>query len=233
MKQILINGLLIDLEKKRIKNLYLRILPPEGKIRISAPIRMSDAQIKQFVLSKKDWILLQQEKVQLSNVHRKIDFLTGDQIMLWGKHYPLVVKEITQRSMVHFDGDIVELSVKKDVNHNSPQHRESILNEWYRKELKDKLPAMIQKWESVIGVVSSDFTIRDMKTRWGTCNVRTKRICFNLQLVKKSPRCVEYVVVHELVHLLERSHNHVFKTYMDHYLPDWRMIKKDLNNALI
>jgi len=228
MKEIIINGLLIELEKKRIKNLYLKILPPEGRIHISAPVRMSEGEIRSFVLSKQEWITEQQEKVIQRNAHITIDYVTGDKISVWGVYYPLVVFEKCARNAVAFDGTKIFLSVKKNID-DTPQLREATLNEWYRKELMYKLPVLIRKWETIIGVQSLDFTIRDMKTRWGTCNIRTHRICFNLQLAKKPPKCLEYVVVHELVHLLEKSHNHVFKGYMDQFLPGWRMIKKELN----
>lgn len=227
------------MEKKRIKNMYLRILPPEGKIHISAPVRMSEAEIKKFVVIKQDWIKEHQSKIILRNEEKQINYVTGDLIPIWGRNYSLIVEENSLRNKVLLSGEYIRLSIKientgsssiqKDSIECSSKQREAVLNTWYRKELADKLPLLIEKWESVIGVKSSCFTIRDMKTRWGTCNVRTKKICFNLQLAKKPPQCLEYVVVHELVHLLERSHNYIFKGYMDQFLPGWRNIKKELN----
>lgn len=231
MKEIIISGLTVEIEKKKIKNVYLRILPPEGRIHISAPLRMSEAEIKKFVLSKVDWIIEQQSKVVARSEKNQISYDNGDLIPIWGNRVPLIVHEDSTRSKVTYDGENIHIFIKKG-SADSRAYREAMLNEWYRMELKDELPRVIEKCEKVIGVKSSDFTIRDMKTRWGTCNVRTGRICFNLQLAKKPYRCLVYVVIHELVHLLERSHNHVFKRYMDQFLPEWRMIKKELNDQV-
>jgi Predicted metal-dependent hydrolase len=226
MKQLIMNGIEIELERKRIKNMYLRILPPDGRIHISAPSRMKEDEIKGFVLSKLDWIEKQQQKMRLSITVNTLEYVTGEEIMLWGKKRCLKVSEGYSDNRITLDGDILVLSVKGD---SMPEKRRKIMNDWYRKQLQQEIPSLLLKWEKIIGVRASGFTIRDMKTRWGTCNLRSKSICLNLQLAKKAPRCLEYVVVHELVHLLERSHNYIFKSYMDHFLPDWRMIKKELN----
>jgi Predicted metal-dependent hydrolase len=229
MKQLIINGMTIEVEKKRIKNMYLRILPPDGKIHISAPVRMSEVEIKKFVLSKQDWIKEHQSQMILRNEKKQINYVTGDWIPVWGRNYSLIVEENSLVNKVLISGENINLFLKKMSTGSSSDRREAVLNTWYRNELTDKLPELISKWESTIGVKSSGFTIRDMKTRWGTCNVRTKKICFNLQLAKKPLQCLEYVVVHELVHLLERSHNAVFKGYMTRFLPEWKNIKKELN----
>lgn len=230
MKEIVINQLKVSIERKKIKNLYLRILPPEGSIQISAPLRMSEEEIKRFVISKTDWIKMQQEKLQQRHTHQVMNYQTGEEIYIWGQHLILSIIEIVGRPKIQVDGNQLKLYVKKD---STLEQRKHLINSWYKDELRDVIPSLIEKWEPVIGVKSKAYSIRDMKTRWGTCNIRTKNICLSLQLAKKPPRCLEYVVVHELVHLLESSHNHVFKAYMDHYLPQWREIKKELNGAVI
>jgi predicted metal-dependent hydrolase len=226
MKLIWIKDIPIELEQKRIKNMYLRILPPDGRIHISAPIRMSEEEIQRFVNGKLSWIKLQQTKVQQCQTHKELQYEEGEQIPIWGECYSLVIRETTKREHIEVIGDEVLMFVK---NNSTKEQREKLMKLWYKNALEAELPFLFVRWERVISVASSGFRIRDMKTRWGTCNIRTKNICLNLQIAKKSPKCLEYVVVHELVHLLEKSHNHVFKGYMDQFLPEWRNIKRELN----
>ncbi len=226
MKHIRIKDIPIELEKKRIKNMYLRILPPDGRVHISAPMKMSEEEIFRIVERKLSWIRLQQTKIQQRNAHRELEYITGEQIFIWGGSYSLVVKDTLKRNYIELVGDELVLYMKHD---STKEQRERLVNAWYKKTLEEEIPFLLARWERTIGVASSGFRIRDMKTRWGTCNTRTKMICLNLQLAKKPPKCLEYVVVHELVHLLERSHNSIFKGYMDLFLPEWRGIKAELN----
>lgn len=228
MKIIELNGLEVELQRKKIKNMYLRVLPPNGRILITAPLRMSEGEIKCFVLSKMDWILTQYHKVRQREENREIVYESGDRILLWGQEYNLSVIEAVGRSHLYLENSTLKLYIRKE---STKEQRRQVIEAWYRELLEVKIPPIMAKWENIIGVTSSGFSIRDMKTRWGTCNIRTRKICFNLQLVKKMPKCLEYVVVHELVHLLEKSHNHVFKGYMDHFLPEWRRIRKELNEG--
>ncbi len=227
MKQLLMNGIEIELERKRIKYMYLRILPPDGRIHISAPVRMKEDEIEAFVFSKLDWIEKQQEKMKLYVPVIPLEYKTGEEIMLRGRKYRLQVAQGYRDNKVVLVDDRLILTINGD---STPEKRKKIMNDWYRIQLQQEIPPLFWKWERIIGVKASGFTIRDMKTRWGTCNLRSKNICLNLQLAKKNPRCLEYVVVHELVHLLERSHNYIFKSYMDRFLPDWRDMKSELND---
>jgi predicted metal-dependent hydrolase len=158
---------------------------------------------------------------------KELTYATGEEIFVWGRKLTLIVNEVSVCNSIQIDSDKLILSIKKG---STIEQRQKFLSEWYRKALQQEIPDLIAKWEQIIEVKSSGFTIRDMKTRWGTCNIRSKNICLNLQLAKKPPKCLEYVIVHELVHLLEKSHNSIFKGYMDKYLPQWRAIKKELNN---
>ncbi len=230
LKTIIINKISIQLERKRIKNMYLKVLPPEGRIHITAPLRMSEDEIRSFVLSKLDWIGLQQEKLRQRHTHQELKYVTGEEIYVWGMPYTLVVSEKTGASGIDWHKDGIILTCKHD---SITEERKRILDRWYREELNKRIPDLIGHWEKVMGVKASGFRIRDMKTRWGTCNTRTGNICLSLQLAKKAPRCLEYVVVHELAHLLEGSHNSRFKAYMDQFLPDWRQIKKEMNGSVI
>lgn len=226
MKIKIMDNQQIEIEKKRIKNMYLRVLPPDGRIHITAPLRVKDEDIERFVIAKQEWIQKRREALLHKKPLQELAYVTGDMVPVWGGLRTLVVYHTMNRNMVIADGDTIILKVKKD---STDKQREQLLNKWYLKELQQVLPSMINQWESVIGVTSSSWKIRDMKTRWGSCNIRSKNICFNLQLAKKAPKCLEYVVVHELVHLLEKSHNHIFKGYMDKFLSDWRITKKELN----
>ena len=228
MKQVWIDDIQVELEKKRIKNLYLKILPPDGRVHISAPLKMSDEEIARFVSSKREWILHQRAKMERRTPIPELKYITGEQFYIWGNAYSLLIREAVNRNRVDIIDDKIILFSKSD---STREQREKVLNNWYRKALEEEIPFLLARWEQIIGVSSSGFYIRNMKTRWGTCNIRTKQICLNLQLAKKPMRCLEYVVVHELIHLLEKSHNNVFKAYMDQFLPDWRSIKRELNKA--
>jgi predicted metal-dependent hydrolase len=229
MKQLMINDIMIEIERKRIKNMYLKVLPPEGRVRISAPIRMSDEAVRQFVLTKIDWIKNQQDKIKKRQIIVDMQYVSGDQIPFMGKRYTLIIEDSGLKESILPEGDRIILKIRSD---SSPKHRKQMIDNLYRQVLKSEIPKLIEKWEKVIGVKSEGFRIRDMKTRWGTCNIRTKIICLNLQLAKKQSVCLEYVIVHELVHLLEGSHNYIFKGYMDRFLPGWRSIKKEMNGSV-
>lgn len=226
MKQFVVGDITVELEKKRIKNMYLRVLPPDGRVHISAPVRMKEEDIKGFVLNKMDWIKQQQMKLQSSQRFQTICYQTGDKIYYKGRMVVLIVTEKAGRPGVTEHDNLIEMTIKEN---SSPEQRKKLLDRWYKEALFRDIIPLLEGWEKTIGVKTSGFTIRDMKTRWGTCNIRTKKVCFNLRLAQKPPECLEYVVVHELVHLLEKSHNRVFKNYLDRFLPQWRSIKKELD----
>lgn len=226
MKYLIIDNISIGLERKRIKNMYLKVQPPDGHVLVTAPLRMSEEEIKGFLRTKLDWIRLQQERLRQRHLGYTLSFDTGDELYLWGQKYILEVIYRSGRPKLNLAGDRLVLSVTAD---STEEQRKKMIDLWYKEQLLSQLPPLIMKWEKVIGVKTEGFSVRDMKTRWGTCNIRTGKICLSLQLAKKNPECLEYVVVHELVHLLEHSHNSTFKAYMDRFLPEWRCIKKEMN----
>jgi predicted metal-dependent hydrolase len=226
IKNMIIASIPIELERKKIKNMYLRVLPPKGQVRITAPMRMSEEEIRKFVLSKLSWIDTQQQIVIKRHFGEEINYQNGDIVSFWGKPYWLELQEKNGRPKLEVMEAGLKLTVKPE---STKEHRKKMIDALYKSALSQEIPLLIEKWENIIEVKSTGFSIRDMKTRWGTCNVRTKKICLSLQLAKKHPKCLEYVVVHELVHLLERSHNHVFKGYLDLFLPEWRQIKQEMN----
>ncbi len=229
MKQIIIDSIPVTIERKRIKNMYLRILPPDGRVAVSAPVRMNEEEIERFIRSKLSWILLQQRKLENRHTHQELNYETGEEIYIWGIPYRLIVKETTGRGKLEVIQDEVILTIKPQ---STREQREKLLHTWYKKALEQEIPFLLARWEKKIGVRASSVSIRDMKTRWGTCHIQKQAVCLNLQLAKKPPECLEYVMVHELVHLLEKSHNAVFKGYMDQFLPNWRSIKRKLNGSV-
>lgn len=226
MIEIKIEGIPITVEKKKIKNMYLKVLPPEGKVVISAPKRMSQKVIEDFAASKINWIQEKRKKYREQPKKIELQYISGEHIYLWGKPYPLEIRYSNVRSKVILLEEKVVIQVPMD---SGAKQRERCLNEWYRAKLKERIPLLIAKWENIIGVQVQEWGVKNMKTRWGTCNTSAKRIWLNLQLAKKKPECLEYVVVHEMTHLLEKNHNQRFYDFMNKFLPEWRNIKDELN----
>lgn len=229
MNHIKVSNIEIDIIKKNIKNLYISVLPPSGSVRVSAPLKMNDEMIKSFIMSKVPWIIKSQSRFKNRAVQIERKYVSGESIYLWGRRYEMNVEYTKTACKIDIIGDKLYFCIRKQ---STMEQRQSALNEWYRRQLKDKVPPLLEKWQDILGVKVQEFRIKKMRTRWGTCNINDKRIWLNLELAKKPPECLEYVVVHELVHLLERNHNKVFKGYMDKFLPDWRNIKDELNSFI-
>ena len=228
-KNMQIDDIEVEVVRKRVRYLRLSVSPMAGRIHVSAPMHVSDEAIRQFVVSKRLWIQKQINRFDCLPKKADPEFVSGERHFLWGRECSLrIIYSEKRRNPEYEDGEIL-LTARKD---SDAQQRSKILNEWYRGQLKTVIPGIIAKWEPVIGVKASDFGVKNMKTRWGTCNTRTGKIWLNLQLAKKPPHCLEYVVVHELVHLHEKNHDSRFKAYMDRFLPGWRTVKKELNQSL-
>ena len=210
--------------------MHLSVLPPMGKVRISAPLSASDEAINLFAITKIGWIKKQVEKFENQPRQSEREYVSGESHFLWGRRYKLEIRHNKTANNVEIKANKLILTVREN---STQQQRENVINEWYRAEIKAKLPSLIKKWEDIIGVKVNDYGVKKMLTRWGTCNVKDNRIWINLQLAKKPPECLEYVVVHELVHLLEKNHTTVFVGYMDKLLPNWRVIKDDLNSFIM
>ena len=230
MKEIIISNLNIEVEKKSIKNMYIKVLPPDGKVVITVPKTVNDDIIRMFVISKINWIKNQKEKFENQSRQTKRQYITGESYYLWGRRYRLDVQYVKSRNNIILVGEKIILEIKKE---STIEQRAKVLNEWYRQQLKEKIPIVLKKCENIVGIKASDCRIKNMKTKWGTCNIEKGRIWINLQLVKKIPRCLEYVIIHELVHLLERHHNERFYRFMDLYYPDWRVTKDVLNQQML
>ncbi|WP_069130269.1 M48 family metallopeptidase [Rhodohalobacter halophilus] len=211
----------VEVTRKRVKNLNIRIYPSAGRVAMSIPRRCSLRTAELFAKKKYKWIkkhLNKRDSTDRQKVH-KSRFISGETHNIWGTQMPMRVELIEEKPGVILSEEEILLHTRPG---SSREKRESVLNEWYRSELKKRIPVLIKKWEKPMGVNVNEFGVKRMKTRWGTCNIRAKRIWLNLELAKRDPACLEYVVVHEMVHLLERLHSKRFYRLMDHFLPDWR-----------
>ena len=224
---LIIDGIPMELQRKNIKNLHLYVLPPDGRVRISAPMRLSKERIAEFVESKLDWIRNQQARLaeQPHSPARKYE--SGDTVYLFGKPCLLSVEYTSGKCSVRLDGGHVLLTVRPD---STFEQREAVVNEWYRGLLKERIGLRLPEWEEVTGLYCNSWQTKNMKTRWGTCNTGTKKIWLNLQLAKKPPECLDYVILHELAHLKIPNHGKEFEALLDRYMPDWRERRKILND---
>jgi len=215
-----------DVELKDIKNIHLSVYPPTGRVRIAAPSRMDLETIRIFAISKLSWIKKQQAKLQNQEREAPREFISSESHYYLGKRYLMKVIETDEKPSVSIKYNKIVLQVKPNTD---KQHKQILLQEWYRDQLKTLVPKYISKWEDKMQVKVEEFGIKKMKTKWGTCSREAKRIWINLELAKKPLECLEYIIVHEMVHLLERNHNERFIAYMNTFLPQWRHYKEELN----
>ena len=225
--QIEISEITIDIQKKNIKNMHLAVLPPDGKVRVSAPMHLSDESIAMFVRTKLVWIKKQQEKFALQPRQSEREFISGETLYVFGKQYFLRVMYSYKGNSLVLNGNEAVLTVRKE---STARQREAFVNEWYRDLLKEKISIYLPKWEQITGLYCDSWQTKYMTTRWGTCNTNTRKIWFNLQLAKKPIECLEYVILHELAHLKVKNHGKDFIAILDTYMPYWRETKKLLND---
>ena len=215
--------------RRPIKNLHLSVHPPEGRVRVSVPSRIDDEAVRLAVISKLRWIRRHQRTFVDQPRQSQREMVSGESHYFLGRRYRLNVLEHSGPGRVDIKGNSeLTMQVRPDT---SPTKREQMLNDWYRRYMKALVPGLISRWQPVMGVQVADWGIKKMKTRWGSCNVRDHRVWLNLELAKKPPHCLEYVLVHEMVHLLERRHNDRFRELMDRFLPQWRLYRDELNRA--
>lgn len=230
MPVIELGNISIDVEQKDIKNIHLSVYPPNGKVKIAAPIRMDLDTIRVFAISKLQWIKKQQQILRNQPRETPREYLSGETHFYQGKSYLLKLIEGNNPPKVILTHSKIELYIRPGA---TVEKRSAIMNEWYRTQMKEIVPKLIEKWEKKIGLRSNDFGIKKMRTKWGTCNIEAKRIWLNLELAKKPLHCLEYIIVHELVHLLERTHNQTFINHMNQYMPKWRYYRDELNKMPI
>jgi len=229
--QITVDGLVIDVVRKNIKNLHLAVYPPDGRIRVAVPLRVNDEAVRLFTISRLTWIKRQQAKFQAQERQSAREFISGESHYYQGHRYRLNVEYRAGSPSVHIrNNKWLDLFVRSG---SDTAERERVLTTWYRRQLKEAIPPLIAKWEPIIGVKVAEWGVKQMKTRWGTCNIKARRIWLNLELIKKPVHCLEYVIVHEMVHLLERHHNDRFNAYMSRFMPLWQYYREELNRAAL
>ncbi|MBF0379171.1 MAG: M48 family metallopeptidase [Desulfamplus sp.] len=231
-KTLQINAeLSIEVVRKNIKNMHLTVHPPNGRVHISAPLRINDEAVRLFAISKIGWIRKHQRNFVEQDRRPPEQYKERESHYFQGRRYLLrIIEHEAPPKVVLKAKTYIELYVKPD---STKEERQAIINWWYRTELTKLIPPIIEKWEKQICVTVLDWRIKKMKTKWGTCNIAKKRIWLNLELAKKPLHCLEYVVLHEMIHLLERHHNDRFYKFMEHYLPQWKFYRDELNRLPI
>ena len=226
--RIQVSDIPVEIVKKNIKNMHLAVLPPDGKVRVSAPLSVSDESITMFVRTKLSWVRTQQEKFRSQPRQSEREYVSGETVYVWGKQYFLQVEFSNKGNHLELSGDKAVLTVRKE---STAKQRESFVNEWYRRLLKAEVEKYLPKWEQITGLKCSSWQSKYMTTRWGTCNTSTRKIWLNLQLAKKPIECLEYVILHELAHLKVKNHGPEFVEILDQHMPFWRECKKRLNDS--
>lgn len=229
MRRLVVSGVSVRIVRKHIKHLHLGVYPPDGHIRVAAPLTMKDEAIRLAVVSRIGWIRRQHRKFEAQARQSQRDMVTGESHFFLGRRYRLRVVEGKHRPAVRPRiGQTLEMRVPFDT---TAARRERLLHGWYRQELRRLILELLATWQPKVGVSVREWGIKRMKTKWGSCNPRAKRIWLNLELAKKSERCLEYILVHELLHLTLRHHDRHFLSAMSDLLPDWRSRREELNRA--
>jgi len=227
--QIQVSGFPVEIVRKDIKNLHVGVYPPAGRVRVAAPLRFSDDAVRLAIVSRLGWIRRQQAGFQAQERQSQREMVTGESHFVQGRRYRLRVIELPGAGSVQLrNNKILELAVDPATTR---ARREVLLNQWYRLRMRCQVEELIPQWEPVVGVALASWGIKRMKTRWGTCNAAARRIWLNSELAKKSISCLEFILVHEMVHLLERQHNNRFRGAMDRVMPNWRRYREELNRA--
>jgi len=228
VRQLELGEIAVEVVLKDIKNIHLSVYPPAGKVRISAPSRMTLDTIRLFAISKLDWIKQQQEKLRGQERETTREYLDRESHFVWGKRYLLKVIECDQAPSVELHHSQMFLRLRPGTPSNKAR---AVVEAWYRMQVRKAVPPLIAKWEPVMGVKVEQFFVQKMKTKWGSCNAARKTVRLNSDLAKKVSECLEYVVVHEMAHLIVRHHNGQFVDLMDKCLPQWKLLRQMLNNT--
>lgn len=222
---ITVSGLEIAIERKDIKNLHIGVYPPNGKVRVATPLKLNDEAVRLAVISRLSWIKKQQQSFLNQPRQTKREMVSGESHYLFGKRYLLDVKYENIKYKIVKKHAKLQLFVKENTTR---ENRLKVLEKYYRDNLNIELNKLINKWLNIIDIEINSWKIQKMKTKWGSCNIESKRLLFNLELAKVPLDCIEYIVVHEILHLKERHHNDNFKTLMDKYISDWQNRKENL-----
>lgn len=224
-----VGGISVEVVRKNIKNLHLGVYPPDGRVRMAIPHRLDQEDAKLAVITRLPWIKRKRDGFQEQDRQSEREMVTGESHYFEGRRYRLEVVESSEPPSISIRGNrTLELRIRP---RTPAEKRRNLLNHWYRDRLRERVPGLIEKWEPVVGVSVSEWRLRRMRTKWGTCNREARRIWINSELAKKPPSCLEYILVHEMVHFIERNHTETFKEHMDRILPRWRTQRDELNAA--
>lgn len=228
-RAITVSGIRVQIERKDIQNLHLAVYPPDGRVRVAAPLVVSDDAVRLAVIGKLGWIRHQQARFAEQPRQSEREMVSGETHYFLGRPYRLRVQEHPARPGVRLHGiAFIDLMIRPG---SDPGQRKAVLLRWYRQQLKALIVPLLDQWQASLGVQVSAWGVKRMKTKWGSCNAASGRVWFNLELAKKPAPCLEYVVAHELAHLLERQHNERFTALLDRHLPSWRQYRELLNRA--
>ncbi len=222
-ENIVIGNIPAVVKRKPIRHIYIRVYPPDGRVVVTVPLMMTRRAVSDFINSKHSWIIKQHHLLKKVEQGRPKRYISGEHHFYEGEKYIMEIKTGNKKPYVYMDNDRIILVAK--AGHNK-EEREKLLDNWYRERMRLKFPALLEKWEGIMNVKVSEVRIRKMKTKWGTCNMSESRIWLSLELAKYPDSILEYIFVHEMVHLLERKHNKRFYALMDKYMPDWKDRKK-------
>lgn len=216
----------VDVVRKDIKHVHLSVYPPDGHVRISAPLHMASDTIRIYAITRLDWIRRQQRKLLSQERETAREYLDRESHYVWGKRYLLRIVEADGPSTVRLKHSTLELGLRPGSDANK---RREVLEAWCREQLRVALPPLLEKWEPLLEVKARRILIQHMKTKWGSCNPVVGNIRLNTDLARKPPECLEYILVHELLHLIEPTHNARFQSLMDRFMPQWRQVRDELN----
>lgn len=227
---IQVSGIGVDVIRKDIKSIHLAVYPPTGRVRLSSPLSVKKESLRLFVISKLGWIKKHIRSMDSQIREPEREYIQGESHWVQGQRYLLnIIEEQRPPNVKIRNKKYLDLYVRPG---SDKAKREEVVKEWYRDLLKDQIPSLIEKWEEELEVKIADWGVRQMKTKWGSCNVDDRRIWLNLELAKKPKHCLDYVVLHEMVHLQERHHNDRFKELLDQYMPSWRQRREELNEVV-
>ena len=224
-QRIEIRGTSVEVVRKDIKNLHVGVYPPSGRVRVAVPLRLDNVAVRLALVSRLGWIRRRQEEFRRQERQSQRECVSGESHYFLGRRYRLNLIE-GDVAGCRVKGGTIELCVRRA---STSVERDRVLQRWYRQQLREILPPLVAKWEAKARVRPAEVRIRRMKTRWGSCNAEAGRLWLNLELVKKPVSCVEYILVHEMVHLHERRHDERFVNRMDQLMPGWRVRRDELN----
>lgn len=225
-EHIQLGDIRVEVQRKNNKHAHLYVYPPEGRVHISAPLHMGLDALRAFAISRLSWIKAQQRQMRAQPRETEREYLNRESHQVWGRRYLLEVIEVNAAPVVELKHSALVLQIRPG---SDEARREALLESWYREQLRAKLPVLLGKWQPLMGVNVRRILVQRMKTRWGGCNPSTGNIRLNTELAKKPPECLEYILIHELAHLIEPTHNNRFLALMDKFIPHWRQIKDELN----